>query len=256
LEKDIFQDVDFAPAEVTDRPLPSSAPSSGSGESVSCGPGCHNSEPEDTNSAEIRQLPDESLDSKLRHINREAVPVSGDGHCLLHAVAVGLAAEGIEMVPPSARHTSETLCTMLMSEVSNHTDHYMQFSNGRDVVDDMDRYVRLEEYNNETGDLILTALCNCLGISAIIYHQTAPGVTNILATGPGRPNVDFRGDIYLALKGENGNAHYSGVRKIGPETPNHPTFLPERIRPFPKAPPRKTTGGRKKRRSAILRKLQ
>ena len=119
----------------------------------------------------------------------------------------------------------------------------------------MNRYIRFKEYNNDTIDLVLVALCNALAISAIIF-QSGSSEVNVMAIGPGRPDVGFRGDIYLVLTGTDGNAHYSGVKKVAPnvegsratDNPFNPhdkpeVFSPEIVRPFPKAPLRKQTGG-------------
>lgn len=131
------------------------------------------------------------VNAKLRPMNREVVTVPGDGHCLLYAAARSLQEESIVEV------TSETLGTMLLDEVNEHADFYKDFSSGRDVQKDIERYLRFKEYNNDTSDLIISALCNSLGIFAIIYQQTSSAEVNIIAMGPGRPGVTFKGDIYL-----------------------------------------------------------
>ena len=66
------------------------------------------------------------------------------------------------------------------------------------ILSDIDRYVRLKEYNNETIDLVLAASCNALGIAAVIFHPVSSNVF-VLAIGPRRPEVIFRGNIYLVL---------------------------------------------------------
>lgn len=231
----VFQDRDFAPAYVTDRPVTSNVPTDGSGDANysscvddSAEPDIPSSypgqdEPHLTASPETvtvltaaNQLttPVNSIDTvfvavntQLREINREVASVPGDGHCLLYALAIGLAEEGIEVT------TSEKLGTMLVTEINENIEHYSHFSNGRNVSDDINRYVHFKEFNNDTADLILSALCNCLGISAIIYHHTTSGTTNIIAAGPSRQHLAFRGDVYLVLTGSNGNEHYSGVRQ-------------------------------------------
>ena len=148
----------------------------------------------------------ERIHAQLGELGREIEHVPGDGHCLLYAVSLGLTNEGLQP------KTSDELCEMLIEEISNNLDYYIQFANGRNVVEDIERYVRYKEYNNDTVDLILSALCNCLYVSAIIYNHTPTGV-NILATGPGRRGVECVGVIYLVLSGGNGNEHYSGVKK-------------------------------------------
>lgn len=152
------------------------------------------------------------------------------------------------------------LGTLLLEEINEHADFYKDFSSGRDVQNDIERYLRFKEYNNDTSDLIMSALCNSLGISAIIYQQTSSKEVNIIAMGPGRSGVAFKGDIYLVLTGANGSAHYSAVKKVNSSqissplrnNKDGPLFSPERVRPFPKAAPRKTVTKRRKSKCAVL----
>ena len=210
-----------------------------------------------TDSTTQPSLDTSMLDAQLHDMNREVVAVPGDGHCLLHAVAESMKNEGIQEC------TKDELCTILLTEVTSNLEHYRQYSVGRDIISDVDRYIRLKEYNNDTIDSVLAALCNALGIAAVIFRPGSSEVS-VIAIGPGRQGVVFRGDIYLVLTGSDGGAHYNGVRKLestansNNNIPHDLTdqpeevFSPEAIRPFPKAAPRKRTGGRKKRKSAIL----
>ena len=57
------------------------------------------------------------------------------------------------------------------------------------------------EFNNETIGLVLAAICNCLGVAAILY-QFIGNDSQIFELAPGRQVVVFRGDIYIARSGE------------------------------------------------------
>ena len=76
------------------------------------------------------------------------------------------------------------------------------------MVKDIERYINEKEYNNSSVEVVLHALCNCLGISIILY-QTDGEIVNITANAPGRDNgVLFTGDIHLGKTGLNSSAHY------------------------------------------------
>ena len=161
---------------------------------------------EDSGAAQ-KMVDSDILITQLQDMNREVVSVPGDGHCLLHAVSESMKNEGIK------DFTTDELCTILIAEVTTYLQYNRQYSDGRDIISDVHRYVRLKEYNNNTTDLVLAALCNALGIAAVIFHPVSSQVS-VIAIGPGRPEVIFRGDIYLVPTGTGGGAHYNGVREI------------------------------------------
>ena len=72
----------------------------------------------------------------------------------------------------------------------------------------MNRYVTEKQYNNDTCDLIMAALCNALAITTVVTQ--AGGTTVIEVTqSPGRPglNVDAPPTVNVALHGD----HYRAV---------------------------------------------
>ena len=109
--------------------------------------------------------------------------------------------ENIEHLSP------DELCFKLRHEVLTNKGYYADFVANRDIVDDIENYITKMEYNNDTIDLVLAALCNCLGVSVILY-QVLQNEVNIFAHAPGR---EFRGDIHIAKSGLNGNAHYNCI---------------------------------------------
>ncbi|KAH3704689.1 hypothetical protein DPMN_079751 [Dreissena polymorpha] len=127
------------------------------------------------------------------------------------------------------------------------------------MVSDIENYITKMEFNNDTIDLVLAALCNSLGISAILY-QVAQNEMYISAHTPER-GVVSRGDTHIAKDGVNGKAHYNCIGalnnhsthcNINNEPSGMPYFSPEHVRPHPKAPPRKGKIGPRKRKTAIL----
>ena len=108
--------------------------------------------------------------------------------------------------------THDALCAMLWQEVQDHKDFYTEYLQATsDVETDISNYINDKSYNNETGDIIVPALCNALEISAIIYvHKD--GQTNIIAHGQSRQG-SFRGDIYLGISTNEVDSHYNWLKK-------------------------------------------
>lgn len=181
---------------------------------------------------------------------------------MLYAVCESLAAEQILDI------THEAICAVLTEEIKENKAFYSKFmQNDSDVEHDINTYIVEKQYDNDCGDLILAALCNALGMSAIIYHHSQSGIT-VNAHVP-RHGSQSQGDIQLALCGANASAHYNWARTIRRysdntdirvscvemnNTPNSDdsSFSPQSIRPHPQAPPRKATPGHRKRKSAVL----
>lgn len=271
---DVFQNAEFAPSNVTDRPDPTvtetpTEPAELNNHIISR---CNSladrtsevtTEVENSGNESINFDAWQTLDAHVNNMNRLIIRVPGDGHCILSAVRQSLTEENI------ANLSHDEICFKLKNEIITNMHYYDEFAGDRDIVKDIENYTTKKEYNNDTIDLVLAALCNCLGVSAILYEVVQRDV-QIHAQAPGRDGVVFRGDIHLAKVGENGAAHYNCVgRCFGPICTNNivnngsinltpgkenvnSRFSPEDIRPHPKAPPRKGTVKSKKRRTAIL----
>jgi len=203
----------------------------------------------------------QQIDNHAQNMNRSVIQMPGDGHCLIHAVRRSLSEENIDNL------SHDQICFKLKNEIITNKYYYDDFAGDRDIVKDIENYIMNKAYNNDTIDLVLAALCNCLGVSAILY-QVVDNNFQISAHAPGREGVMFRGDIHIAQNGENGGSHYNCVGRCDGRTVNaadiertpgkesrengKAQFSPEDVRPYPKAPPRKGTAKRKKRRTAIL----
>ena len=168
----------------------------------------------------------------MNTMGREVINVTGDGHCLLYAVEKCLTHESIGTL------THEELCEGLVTEIRSNIDYYDDFAPaGQDIFSDIENYVHNREYNTDAVDLVLAALCNLLGVSAIVYRFGEDGLS-INGLGPGRPGVVFNGDIHLALHGDGVNAHYTALRQIDIAAPTEantarPLFSPEVIQKHP-----------------------
>ena len=177
--------------------------------------------------------------------------VVGDGHCLLHAFAMSLKAEKITV------SSTEDLCSKLKNEIEQHLSFYRPFSTNESLIEDIDSYIYSNQYNMNTADLVLCALCNALMVTAVIYEVRGSSVIT-LSHEPGRPGIESRGKIFLTLHGSGVGSHYNAVVEKSSQQPltnvvTEEIFSPEEVMPHPKAPPRKQNlRGRKRRHTAIL----
>ena len=177
--------------------------------------------------------------------------VVGDGHCLLHAFAMSLEAEKITV------SSIEDLCSKLKNEIEQYLSFYRPFSMNESLIEDIDSYIYSNQYNMNTADLVLCALCNALMVTAVIYEVRASSVLT-LSHEPCRPGIESRGKIFLTLHGSGVGSHYNAVVEKSSQQPltnvvTEEIFSPEEVMPHPKAPPRKQSlKGRKRRHTAIL----
>ena len=168
-----------------------------------------------------------NINRTMNTMGREVINVTGDGHCLLYAVEKCLTLESIGTL------THEELCEGLVTESRSNIDYYDDFAPAEDIISDLENYVHNREYNTDAVDLVLAALCNLLGVSAIAYRFGEDGLS-INGLGPGRAGVVFNGDIHLALHGDGVNAHFNALRQIDIAAPTEantarPLFSPEVI---------------------------
>ena len=183
---------------------------------------------------------------------REVIVV-GDGHCLLHAFAMSLEDEKITV------SSTEDLCSELKNEIEQHLSFYRPFSTNESVIEDIDSYIKSNQYNINTGDLVLYALCNAVMVTAVdvIYEVRGSSVIT-LSHEPGQPGIESMGKIFLTLHGSGVGSHYNAVVEKSSQQPltnvvTEEIFSPEEVMPHPKAPPRKQNlRGRKIRHTAIL----
>ena len=177
LDPDVFTDADFAPSRVTDRP--NSRPTSNPRGLVTT----------------VDELPGEIQE------------VRGDGHCLLYAALAGLnAAEGFQ------RHHRLSLSQTIIREVAMNQTYYKDFSQSRtDVFQGVKDYIYRQKYDTDTGDIILSVICNALGVTAFVYQQGLDGYHRMQIT-PGRPGVMPSNSVIRLLRtGEGPAAHYSAI---------------------------------------------
>ena len=276
----IFSETDFAPSSVTDRPQPqpafetatldntipnSAIVNSTTGASVNDPEGdpCHIAILPPSSStgevqigyaavAQITEPNETRLDKYLAAQGCKLHDVSGDGHCLLHAVIVSLKSQGVNMSP---QQLTDKLCT----EMTENGQFYKDFSCGDDMLADFTSYIQAKNYNTDTADFILNVLCNAIGVSAVVYLVQGRNIVTLYQQ-PRQPGLVSSGlCLKLALQGSRGNAHYSAVVCANYEvccdsTEEHlqQEFSPEKIIPLPKASPRKQGIRKRKQRKSVV----
>ena len=265
--RNIFTDVEYAPFFVTDRQNPSSAV-----DEETTGTNPSNQSSNTTGADEIASLPVAStskddghpqksnsgivsfaeewqvLKSFSEQKSKQIEIVVGDGHCLLHAFAMSLEAEKITV------SSIDDLCSKLKNEIEQHLSFYRPFSTNESLIEHIDSYIYSNQYNMNTADLVLCALCNALMVTAVIYEVREV----LLSHETGRPGIESRGKIFLTLHGSGVGSHYNAVVETSSQQPitnvvTEEIFSSEEVMPHPKAPPRKQNlRGRKRRHTAIL----
>ena len=167
---------------------------------------------------------------------REVIVV-GDGYCLLHAFAMSFEDEKITV------SSIEDLCSKLKNEIEQHRSFYRPFSTNESLIEDIDSYIKSNQYNMNTADLVLYALCNALMVTAVIYEVRGSSVIT-LSHEPGQPGIESTGKIFLTLHGSGVGSHYNAVVEKSSQQPltnvvTEEIFSPEEVMPHPKAPPGK-----------------
>ena len=168
---------------------------------------------------------------------REVIVV-GDGHCLLHAFAMSIEDEKITV------SSIEDLCSKLKNEIEQHLSFYQSFSTNDSLIKDIDSYIKSNQYNMNTADLVLYALCNALMVTAVIYEVRGSSVIT-LSHEPGQPGKESTGKIFLTLHGSEVGFLYNAVVEKSLQQPltnvvTKEIFSSEEVMLHPKVPSRKT----------------
>ena len=154
----------------------------------------------------------------------------------------------------------EDLCSKLKNEIEQHLSFYRPFSTNESLIEDIDSYIKSNQYNMNTADLVLYALCNALMVTAVIYEVRGSSVKT-LSHEPGQHGIESTGKIFLTLHGSGVGSHYNAVVEKSSQQPltnvvTKEIFSPEEVMPHPKAPPiKQNLRGRNRRHTAIPREL-
>ena len=147
------------------------------------------------------------------------------------------------------------MCERILEETHVNWHFYKQFHpEGCDILNDVNEYIRNKKYNTDAGDFILNILCNSYKVTATVYHNQH-GTITAFVQNPRHSNV---GDnVSLALISRGASAHYNAVLSVvrsgNIENEHRPNMMElEDIMPLPKAGSLKKTTRGKKRTTAIL----
>ena len=182
---------------------------------------------------------------------REVIVV-GDGHCLLHAFAMSLEDEKITV------SSIEDLCSKLKNEIEQHLSFYRSFSTNESLIEDIDSCMKSNQYNMNTTDLVLYALCNAKMVTAVINEVRGSSVITLKSRARSTWNRVNGKDLFNTAWLLSWLTHYNAVVEKSLQQPftnvvTEEIFSPEEVMPHPKAPPRKQNlRGRKRRHTAIL----
>ena len=87
--------------------------------------------------------------------------------------------------------TVSSIGSKLKNEIEQHLSFYRPFSTNESLIEDIDSYIYSNQYNMNTADLTLCALCNALMVTAVIYEVRGSSVIT-LSHEPGRPGIESR----------------------------------------------------------------
>ncbi|KAL4232197.1 hypothetical protein ACF0H5_009772 [Mactra antiquata] len=108
LNNDTFEDIDFVPCTVTDRPAPEN-------DKVSAECIVTDSSVNKVGESLNHSSPWKDVDNYFEAIENKVVPVVSDGHCLLHAIRTSPAAKHIMDI------SHDALCATLVQEAQEHS---------------------------------------------------------------------------------------------------------------------------------------
>ena len=91
----------------------------------------------------------------------------------------------------------ESLCSKLKNEIELHLSFYRPFSTNESLIENIDSYIKSNQNNMNTADLVLYALCNALMVTAVIYEVRGSSVIT-LSHEPGQPEIESTGKIFFS----------------------------------------------------------
>ena len=107
-----------------------------------------------------------TMDDYLQECGKKRVPVSGDGHCILHAFAFGL------NTLKGQKITAESLIPDIKAEFKRNLDRYRKYVNHdqvHDPVKELEIYLESKNHNVGVVDLMLHILGNMMGTTIEFY---------------------------------------------------------------------------------------
>ena len=79
--------------------------------------------------------------------------------------------------------SSDELCVKLRNIVNGNKHYYQTFlSSDTDILEGVDKYIVDLQYNTDCADIIPSALCNAIGMTATVYQYRKDSVAEIKQT--------------------------------------------------------------------------
>jgi hypothetical protein len=102
--------------------------------------------------------------------NVTCVNIARDGFCLINAVEKCLQAQ-CSSVETTSSELKQNLRSELLSNWTEYVSYYVGDKSQKDFSHLVIQYLDHGVYDTEVGDMIITAVCNCLCISIITFEQ-------------------------------------------------------------------------------------
>lgn len=156
------------------------------------------------------------LDIYLNERGKRRIPVQRDGHCLINAFARSLESEGLRRNVRTAE-----LHGLLASEIYDNYAYYTSYSDsGNNIFKDVDLFINdSKRCTSDTLDVVITALCNTLHVSAQVYVTKTDGIEE-LTVEPSRPGIVSTGCVHIALEADEVFDHYDAVVPVDSQSTN------------------------------------
>ena len=104
--------------------------------------------------------------------NYKIIRAGSDGHCMIHAWEIALN----ELRHKQSKLDYEQLRQLILQEFMVNRKHYSCFvPDTADISKEVQEYLQDKSYASDVGDLVLYALANATGTSAMIYVEDGDG---------------------------------------------------------------------------------
>lgn len=109
----------------------------------------------------------------------------------------------------------------IFSETSNNVDRYATFCHNKNIITEMNKYLRSKVYNSNFGDLVPCVTSNAFGININILEETRNGEILSTCTHPdssSEPMVTLykRGEHYSAVNTATSTPHHQSLNTVNP----------------------------------------
>ena len=144
---------------------------------------------------------DISVESLLQNHGLLLLPIRGNGHCMLEAIALCLRTSAIHVA------TAETVSQALVKELQADIEFYSSFS--RTISDDITQYLYHRDYDSNTADIILNVLANAFNVTIAVICVAPTGNSSIFNQPPRNttgPRATRR--IFMRKSGSGLATHY------------------------------------------------